>query len=55
LRLFEVGRVYEKRDQSTHEPLRLGLLVAGLGQDAAWYQGERPADYFDLSGTVDFL
>ena len=41
LRLFEVGRVYEKRDQSTHEPLRLGLLVAGLGQDAAWYQGER--------------
>jgi phenylalanyl-tRNA synthetase beta chain len=42
LRLFEVGRVYEKRDQSTHEPLRLGLLVAGLAQDAAWYQGERP-------------
>jgi len=55
LRLFEVGRVYEKRDQSTHEPLRLGLLVAGLGQDAAWYQGERSADYFDLSGTVDLL
>jgi phenylalanyl-tRNA synthetase beta chain len=55
LRLFEVGRVYEKRDQGTHEPVRLGLLVAGLGQDAAWYQDERPADHFDLSGTVDFL
>jgi phenylalanyl-tRNA synthetase beta chain len=55
LRLFEIGRVYEKRDQSTHEPLRLGLLVAGLGQDAAWYQGERSADFFDLSGTVEFL
>jgi phenylalanyl-tRNA synthetase beta chain len=55
LRLFEVGRVYEKRDQSTHEPLRLSLLVAGLAQDAAWYQGERSADYFDLSGTVEFL
>jgi phenylalanyl-tRNA synthetase beta chain len=55
LRLFEVGRVYEKRDQSTHEPLRLGLLVAGLGQDAAWYQGERPADYFDLSGAIKLL
>jgi len=55
LRLFEVGRVYEKREQSTHEPLRLGLLVAGLGQDAAWYQGERAADYFDLSGAIDFL
>ena len=55
LRLFEVGRVYEKRDQSTNEPLRLGLLVAGLAQDAAWYQGERNADYFDLSGGVKLL
>lgn len=55
LRLFEVGRVYEKQDQATHEPVRLGLLVAGLGQDAGWYQGERSSDYFDLSGTVDFL
>ncbi len=55
LRLFEVGRVYEKRGQSTDEPLRLGLLVAGLGQQAAWHQGERVSDYYDLSGIVDFL
>jgi phenylalanyl-tRNA synthetase beta chain len=55
LRLFEVGRVYERRDQSTHEPLRLGLLVAGLGQEGAWYQSERTSDYFDLTGEVDFL
>jgi phenylalanyl-tRNA synthetase beta chain len=55
LRLFEVGRVYEKRDQSTHEPLRLGLMVAGLAQNAAWYQGERSADYFDLNGAIDLL
>jgi phenylalanyl-tRNA synthetase beta chain len=55
LRLFEVGRVYEKRDQSTHEPLRLGLLIAGQAQQATWYQGERAADYFDLSGMLTFL
>jgi phenylalanyl-tRNA synthetase beta chain len=55
LRLFEVGRVYEKRDQSTHEPLRLGLLVAGLAQDAAWYQGERTIDHFDLTGMIELL
>jgi len=55
LRLFEVGRVYEKRDQSTHEPLRLGVLVAGLAQDAAWYGSERTSDYFDLSGAITFL
>jgi phenylalanyl-tRNA synthetase beta chain len=53
--LFEVGRVYEKTGTSTNEPLHLGLLVAGLGQDAAWYQPERAADYFDLRGTVDLL
>ncbi len=55
LRLFEVGRVYEKRDQGTREPVRLGLLVAGLSSEAAWYQGERSSDYYDLSGEVDFL
>jgi len=55
LRLFEVGRVYEKKDQSTYEPVRLGLVVAGLGQDAAWYQGERSSDYYDLTGMIDFL
>jgi len=53
--LFEIGRIYEKRNLSTQEPLRLGLLVAGLAQDAAWYQGERSSDYFDLSGAIDFL
>jgi phenylalanyl-tRNA synthetase beta chain len=55
LRLFEVGRIYEKHNQGTHEPVRLGLLVAGFSQDAAWYQGERKADHFDLSGVIDFL
>jgi phenylalanyl-tRNA synthetase beta chain len=55
LRLFEVGRVYERRDQGTNEPLRLGLVVAGVAQDAAWYQAERISDHFDLSGEIDFL
>jgi phenylalanyl-tRNA synthetase beta chain len=55
LRLFEAGRVYERRGQSTAEPLRLGLLVAGLVQDGAWYAGERSADYFDLTGSVALL
>jgi phenylalanyl-tRNA synthetase beta chain len=55
LRLFEVGRVYEKQGSSTHEPLRLGLLIGGSAQDPSWYQGERPADYFDLSGAMVFL
>jgi phenylalanyl-tRNA synthetase beta chain len=55
LRLFETGRVYTKRDGRTREPLRLGLVVAGLAQPAAWYQPERASDSFDLSGAVEFL
>jgi phenylalanyl-tRNA synthetase beta chain len=31
------------------------LLVAGLGDPGAWDRAERTADYFDLSGTVEWL
>jgi phenylalanyl-tRNA synthetase beta chain len=55
VRIFEVSRVYEKQGPSTNEPLHLGLLVAGVAQEAAWYRGERVADYFDLSGTIGLL
>ena len=55
LRLFEVGRVYEKKGTATDEPLRLGLLISGQGQDAAWYQAERQSDFFDLRGVIQFL
>ena len=55
LRLFEVGRTYQKQDDSTEEPLRLGLLVAGQATEASWDQAERAADYFDLSGTIELL
>jgi phenylalanyl-tRNA synthetase beta chain len=55
VRLFEVGRVYEKRERATREPMRLGLLVAGLGAEASWTRAERPADFFDLKGTIDLL
>jgi phenylalanyl-tRNA synthetase beta chain len=55
LRLFEMGRVYEKKGSSTNEPLRLGLVLSGLAEEAAWYQPERSTDYYDLSGTLRFL
>ena len=55
LRLFEIGRVYQKQGVSTYEPLHLGLLVAGLAQDATWFEGDRSVDYFDLKGIIEFL
>ncbi len=55
LRLFEVGRVYEKKGASTNEPLRLGLVISGSAKDAAWYQPERSSDFYDLNGALEFL
>jgi phenylalanyl-tRNA synthetase beta chain len=55
LRIFEVGPTYEKQDGVTAEPLRLGLLISGQAQDATWYQPERPSDFFDLRGIIQFL
>jgi phenylalanyl-tRNA synthetase beta chain len=55
LRLFEIGRVYEKKGPVTNEPLRLGLLISGLAQDAAWFKSERQSDFFDLTGILQFL
>jgi phenylalanyl-tRNA synthetase beta chain len=55
LRLFEVGRVYERRGKSTAEPFRLGMVVAGTAEEARWDRAERASDYFDLQGTLDLL
>jgi phenylalanyl-tRNA synthetase beta chain len=55
LRLFEIGRVYEKKGSSTNEPLHLGLVVSGLAEEAAWYQAERPSDFYDLTGIIQFI
>jgi phenylalanyl-tRNA synthetase beta chain len=55
LRLFEIGRVYEKKGSSTNEPLHLGLVVSGLADEAAWYQAERPSDFYDLTGIIQFI
>jgi phenylalanyl-tRNA synthetase beta chain len=55
LRLFEIGRVYEKEGSVTGEPLRLGLLLAGAAQDATWSHAERTTDYYDLGGLTKFL
>ena len=53
--IFEIGPVYEKQGSSTAEPLHLGLLVAGVGESAAWDRVERSSDYFDLTGTMKLL
>ncbi len=55
-RLFEVGKVYLKTAAGeTDERLRLGLLVTGTIQTGTWYQPERGADLYDLTGILQAL
>lgn len=53
LRLFELGRVFGRKNQGTEEPLHLGLLLSGWGEEAAWDREERETDYFDLKGEIE--
>lgn len=53
VRLFEIGRTFAENGQS--EPLRLGLLAAGFNSELNWLESQRPADFFDLKGTIDWL
>ena len=55
VQLFELGKVYQRRGDTTHEPLRLGLLIAGEAREAHWDQPARSSDYFDLAGILDLL
>jgi phenylalanyl-tRNA synthetase beta chain len=55
LRLFELGKIYEKHNSTTREPMHLGLLIAGLAGEASWNQPERASDYFDLAGVLELL
>ena len=55
LRIFELGKIYEKHTATTREPMHLGLLMAGLDSEANWNQTERASDYFDLAGVLELL
>ncbi|MDE1170629.1 MAG: phenylalanine--tRNA ligase subunit beta [Verrucomicrobium sp.] len=54
LRLFELGRVYVRREGKIVEETRLGLLCLGA-EPATWTARERAADFYDLKGIGDFL
>ena len=57
-RLFEVGRVYHRRDDAIlpSEPLRVAMVMAGQRTNASWHDAA-PAtvDFFDIKGVVELL
>ena len=57
LKLFEYGKVFIHTDADelpVEEPF-LGAIMSGLSIQKAWYQEERPLDFFDTKGVVEAL
>ncbi len=48
LKLFEIGRVFEGQQESTH----LSLALTGSAATTGWEGAERPYDFFDLKGAL---
>ncbi|MCS6990128.1 MAG: phenylalanine--tRNA ligase subunit beta [Chloroherpetonaceae bacterium] len=60
LRLFEIGRVFERDERGDYvrgfrERNKLGLLVTGRRYPASWSLPKDAADFFDLKGAVESL
>lgn len=63
-RLFEIGRVFWRRDDAVdgpvsvgglEQPLRLAGLAFGPADDPQWGLKERAVDFFDVKGDVEQL
>ena len=56
LRLFEVGRVYERRpgDLPSEREMAIGALTGHRG-DSLWSQSTGPLDFYDAKGAVQAL
>lgn len=55
LRLFEIGAVYQIKDNKIKETNKLSLLISGNYPISHWSNKEREVDFFDLKGDVSYL
>ena len=55
VRLFELGRCFLEQDEGENQPMRLGLLAAGLVMPEQWGVSERSVDFFDMKADIEAL
>jgi len=55
LRLFEMGKVYERFEKGYRENLRLALLMTGSRYSENWNNPKEKVSYFDLRNEVDLI
>ena len=55
VRLFEIGKVYQRAGERYNEPARMGIVATGERTDAGWDQPSKAFDFFDLKGDMEQL
>jgi phenylalanyl-tRNA synthetase beta chain len=55
LRLFECGLVFTPGQPAPAEPINLGILACGAGQEQSWDRKAQAYDLYDLKGTLEAL
>jgi phenylalanyl-tRNA synthetase beta chain len=53
VRLFEIGRTYERRGEGTTEPRWATLALSGARGEAAWYRAAEGTDVYDAKGLAE--
>lgn len=55
LSLFEIGRVYGKKDNSFSEDLFLGIAICGKDTKPGWNNSSKPQSFYSLKGAIETL
>ena len=56
LRLYEFGKIYNRKDSEQFEELeRCCLVITGQKQESSWRQGAAVSDFYTLKGAVEAL
>ncbi len=55
IKLFEVGKTYEKNNEGYSESYRLALLISGNTSRENWTKSSQKTTFFHLKGTVEQL
>ena len=55
VRIFEIGRCFQRGPNGFDQPLRIGGLACGAALPEQWGEAKRPADFFDVKGDVEAL
>jgi phenylalanyl-tRNA synthetase beta chain len=55
LRLFECGLVFTPGQPAPAEPINLGILACGAGQEQSWDRKAQAYDLYDLKGALEVL